>query len=172
MLNKQTTASPSQRKQTVIVSPSKEKKANSVILSQKPLSPTDNVIDSNNDSDGNVVAVDSDGISDNGNDINADGIQHIDAAAAYFILCMQKNSGDESNGDLKNDDADDAGCNGNDNDGYKQWWMIMRVHTGRSDRSPPAWVSAAESGGDARIRQHHLGRCGENAGADGDAKMH
>ena len=95
MLNKQTTASPSQRKQTVIVSPSKEKKASSVILSQKPLSPTDNVIDSNNvidgnanDSDGNVVAVDSDGISDNGNDINADGIQHIDAAAAYFILCI------------------------------------------------------------------------------------
>ena len=104
----------------MLVSPSKEKKANSVSLSQKPLSPTDNVIDSNNDSDGNVVAVDSDGISDNGNDINADGIQHIDAAAAYFILCTQKNSADGSNGDLKNDDADDAGCNGNDNDGYKQ----------------------------------------------------
>ena len=89
MLNKQTTASPSQRKQTVIVSPSKEKKANSVILSQKPLSPTDNIIDGNNvfdgnanDSDGNVVAVDSDGISDNGNDINADGI---DAIALYTV---------------------------------------------------------------------------------------
>ena len=70
----------------------------------------------NIDGDGN----DSDGDADNGNDINADGIQHIDAAAAYFILCTQKNSGDGCNGDLKNDDADDALCNGNDNDGYKQ----------------------------------------------------
>ena len=40
------------------------------------------------------------------------------------------------------DDNDDDGENGNDNDGSKQGWMIMRVHR-PADRSPPAQVSAA-----------------------------